>query len=260
MYTKFDRISSGEKDNRGSCALFIDYMSKEDKKDTGHSVEWWFNQSGERLTGKEVMDAIDEDWQGMGKNAVKFTTGSVNPSEREWSAMGETDEERLRSFKAWVATEVAKEFADNFCKKDAKGNPIAITPDSVKIFFKLEHNRYYAGTDPEALRGEAKSGSPKPGFSKHIHFIVATKTVDGKHRINPKTRRTEFSRIDFFANVERSFDGHFGFKRSPEESFYVLASFSKVDATALAKEAFAEEHPKREDEEQERVRRRHQRE
>jgi hypothetical protein len=259
MYTKFDRVSSGEKDNRGSCALFIDYMGKEDKRDTGHSIEWWFNQSGERLTGKEVLDTIDEDWQGMGKKAVKFTTGSISPTEREWNAMGETDEERLGNFKAWVAKEVTKEFAGNFHKKDARGNPIVITPENVKIFFKLEHNRYYAGTDEEVLQGKAKSGAPKPGFNKHIHFIVATKTADGKYRINPKTKRTEFSRVDFFANVERSFDRRFEFRRSPEESFYVLNSFYKVDTAALAKEAFAEEHPGREDEEQERERRRHQR-
>jgi hypothetical protein len=225
-------------------------MDKEDKRDTGHPVEWWFNQAGERVTGKAVLDAIDEDWQGMGKQTVKFTTGSIDPTEREWNAMGKTDGERLRNFKAWVAKEVTRELAANFHKVDKSGKPIVIAPENVKIFYKLEHNRYYKGTDAEVLRGEAKSGDPKPGFNKHIHFIVATKTADGKYRINPKTKRTEFSRVDFFANVERSFDRRFDFKRSPEESFYMLASFNKIDAANLAKEAFGEEHPGREDEEQ----------
>jgi hypothetical protein len=262
MYVKFDRVGGDKKDSRGSCALFISYMSKEDKKDTGHPLEWWFNQHGERATDREVLSTIDGDWQGMGKNTVKFTTGSINPSEREWDAMGKTDEERLRSFKAWVATAVTKEFAGNFCKEDAKGNPIAIAPDNVKIFFRLEHNRYYKGTDEEVLRGEAKSGDPKPGFSKHIHFIIATKTADGKYRINPKTKRTEFFRVDFFASVERSFDQRFDFKRRPEESFLynnTLSPFlNELDTAALAREAFSEERAGREDEEMERLRRRHQ--
>jgi hypothetical protein len=250
MYPKFDRISDGVKDNKGSCAQFVNYMAKEDKKDIGHKVEWWFDQHGKSVLGTQVLRTIDEDWQGLGKDAAKFTTGSINPTEREWNAMGRDDEERLRNFKAWAAVEFTRELAANFHKKDKNGNPVVIAPENVKIFFKLEHNRYYAGTDEEVLRGEAKSGAPKPGFNKHIHFIIATKTADRKNRINPKTKnRNEFNRVNFYQQVEKSFDRQFGFKRAFEESYASkLASLikgSKVDAAALAKEAF-DNHQERE--------------
>jgi hypothetical protein len=245
MYVKFDRISDGAKDNKGSCAAFVNYMAKEDKKDTGHKAEWWFDQHGNSILGKQVLDTIDADWQGLGNNTAKFTTGSVNPTEREWNAMGRNDDERLRNFKAWVAMEFTKEFADNFQKKDKKGNPVEIAPENVKIFYKLEHNRYYKGDGEDVILGKAKSGEAKSGFSKHIHFIIATKTADRKNRINPKTRnRREFNRVELFQRVEKSFDRQFGFNRTFEESFaskLVSAIRSnKVDVAALAEEAFDE--------------------
>jgi hypothetical protein len=243
MYPKFDRISDGVKDNKGSCAQFVSYMAKEDKKDTGHRVEWWFDQHGKSVLGTQVLITIDEDWQGLGKDAVKFTTGSINPTEREWNAMGKDDEERLRNFKAWAAVEVTREFAANFHKKDKSGNPVVIAPENVKIFYKLEHNRYYKGNDEEVLQGRAKSGDAKPGFNTHIHFIIATKTADKKYRINPKTRnRNEFNRVEFYQKVEQSFDRQFGLKRTFEESFanklFSAIGGNKMDAAALAKEAF----------------------
>jgi hypothetical protein len=252
MYVKFDRISDGVKDNKGSCAAFVNYMAKEDKKDIGHKVEWWFDQHGHHILGTQVLGTIDEDWQGLGKDAAKFTTGSINPTEREWNAMGKTDEERLLNFKAWTAAEFTRELAGNFHKKDKKGNPVEIVPENVKIFFKLEHNRYYKGDDEDVLQGRAKSGEAKPGFNTHIHFIIATKTADKKNRINPKTKnRKEFNRVEFFQRVEKSFDKQFGFKRTFEEScinkLLSTVKGNKIDAAALAQEAFEE---RREGEEQ----------
>ena len=402
MYVKFDRVSHGCKDNKGSCQAFIRYMAKEDKKDEGHPVEWWFDQTGKDQTADYVQERIDEDWQGLGKNATKFTTGSIDTSEREWLAMGDTDEDRLRNFKAWVAEKFTAELAGNFNKhklptkeqwllkgatpeerankykkevaaeiisKYAKGfryskptgddlknictspNPterfrawlysnfadkvtaaawtydkgeeadwlavagdnkhnrikaleretlvsfrekfdkkfyeymatlgeagkdvdlfkewlsetfavqlahdfkqptkkgefIIITPENVKIYFKLEHNRYYKGDSKEVLQGKAKAGDMKSGCNTHIHFIIATKTADKQHRINPQTKnREEFDRINFFQKVEHSFDKHFGYQRKYEESvaarlgakLVATTQVNKVNPLSLGKEAF----------------------
>jgi hypothetical protein len=403
MYTKFDYVAAGAANNKGSCRDFIIYMAKEDKKDTGHNVEWWFDQYGQQQTSEYIEKLINEDWQGLGKNATKFTTGSISPSEREWLSMGDTEEERLKNFKAWVAGKFTPEFAGNFNKhklpteepwelkgattkeraanykkevateiiskyaksfyfnkpteveqnnicsspdpaewfrawvysgfakkvtgeawkydkekepdwlaaagdkkrgrvealehaalyafrerfeakfseykavlgspgKDVeqfkewlkifskqlyndfglpakKGEQIIITADNVKIGFKFEHNRYYRGDDKEVQEGRAKEGEVKPGFNKHIHFIVATKTADKQNRINPKTNnKDEFNRVDFAFKIEHSFDKEFDFKRRYEESFAAklgtklaaVPAQNKISPTSLGKEAFSD--------------------
>ena len=116
MYIKFDRTAPECKDNKGSCHYFIMYMAKEDDKDTGYPMEWWFDQNGKSLTAQSVEERVDADWQGLGTETTKFTTGSINLTEREWLAMGDTDEARLRNLKAWAAKEFTAELADNFNK------------------------------------------------------------------------------------------------------------------------------------------------
>jgi len=408
MYVKFDRTADGCVDNKGSCGQFVGYMAKEDKKDFGHAQEWWFDQNGKDQTATYVQERIDEDWQGLGKNETKFTTGSIAITEQEWLATGSTEEERLKNFKAWTAEKFTREFAGNFnkhklpteedwqakgatprervdcyakevadevvsrfatqfmfnkptavevakiCSRDnpaeafkawmydkladrvkktvwvfdkkkegeaewqglnkearlkmlesevltsfkdkfeakfeeykavlgfaivdpdmfkeeykafaallrkdfklppKEGAPIIITPDNVKIYYKLEHNRYYKGGDKEVLQGKAKAGDVKPGFNKHIHFIIATKTADKQNRINPQTKnKREFNRVDLFHKVEHSFDEHFGYQRRYEESFAARLGARLVAATqanrvsplALGKEAFKDSPAERE--------------
>jgi hypothetical protein len=236
-------------------------MSKEDRREDVR-MEYWFDRDGDEVFGSDVLNAIDADRKGLGKNAAKFTTGSISPSEREWNAMGDTDAERAKNFKAWVASEVTRRFAANFNKLDKDGNPIPILPENVKIFYKLEHNRYYKGTDEGVLAGEHKAGDAKAGFNAHIHFIVATKTEDGRFRINPKTpNRREFNRVDFFHTVEQSFDRRFDFQRRWEDSFAYcnfVGKFKLPSSLDFADKAFAQEYAGH-DEEQERERRKQQR-
>ncbi|MDR1226550.1 MAG: DUF5712 family protein [Prevotellaceae bacterium] len=402
MHIKFDYVAAGSPNSKGSCRAFVKYMAKEDKKDLGHAPEWWFDQNGRETLAVDVVQRIDEDHQGLGKAATKYTTGSINPSEREWLAMGSTEEERLKNFKAWVAEKFTATLAGNFNKhklpteepwmlkgttpeervekykkevaaellskyaksfkfnkptaaelrnmcsdpnpaerfrawmydsfagkvtamtwaydkkkegeaewlavagdsklqrvkllerealitfrdkfeakfggymaalgsagKDVdlfkewldktfsaqlrndfkqpvkEGELIVITSDNVKIYFKLEHNRYYKGDDKEVLQGRAKSGDAKPGFNTHIHFLMATKTADRQNRINPQTKnKREFDRVAFFQKIEKSFDEHFDYRRSYEERLETkLAAVlvkSKVKPMTLAREAFSD--------------------
>lgn len=213
MVIKFD-TPSGTKGNKGSSGAFLQYMEKEDKlqQEQGLEPETWGDMQREHVYRSEVRKDIDRDHQGIKKDEGKFATGSISPTAKEWQALGSTEEERRANFKAWAREEFSKEFAGNFNGKDVK-------PEDVKLYFKLETNRYHKGTDEEVKAGVAKNGQVKEGFNAHIHFIVATKDRSGQ-RINPNTnRKKEFSRDALTGKVERNFDRKFGYNREVSESY-----------------------------------------
>lgn len=213
MVIKFD-TPSATKGNKGSSAAFLQYMDKENKlqQEQGLETETWGDMQRENVFRSEVRKDIDSDHQGIKKDEGKFATGSINPTAKEWQALGSTEKERSVNFKAWAREEFTKEFAGNFNGKNVK-------PEDVKLYFKMETNRYHKGTDEEVKAGVAKNGQVKEGFNTHIHFIVATKDRSGK-RINPNTnRKKEFSRDELTGKVERNFDKKFGFNRDVSESY-----------------------------------------
>jgi hypothetical protein len=194
-------------------------MRKEEResKKNGQQLQPWFDLSKDNLSHTYIVEEIDKDHQGLSKKEGKFSTGSINVSESEWNAMGKTEQERLANFKLWTQKEFSKLFAGNYHKKDKNGNPIEIKPDDVRLFFKLEYDRHYKGTDQEVINGKKKSGDAKPGFNVHIHFIVARKTRNGI-RISPNAHPSVFSRNELRTKCEKSFDAMFQYHRPKEET------------------------------------------
>jgi hypothetical protein len=194
-------------------------MRKEEaeSKKHGKDLQPWFSYTGDSISHTQVVEEIDKDHQGLSKKEGKFSTGSINVSESEWGAMGKTEQERLANFKRWTQKEFSELFAGNYHKKDKNGNPIEIRPEDVRIFYKLEYDRHYKGTDEEVTAGEKKSGDAKPGFNIHIHFIVARKTRKGV-RISPNVHPSVFSQNKLRTNCEKSFDKMFQYHRPKEET------------------------------------------
>lgn len=225
MVVKFDtptQNSSGQLNNTGSSSAFVNYLGKEDEisQERGEQPEQWFSRERDENYPAEVRAAIDSDHQGIGKAEGKFATGSINPTEEEWRALGNTEEERSAKFRMWIQKDFSQEFAENFNKKDRAGNSIPIDPDNVKIYYKVEHDRYHTGRDEAVTRGEKRQGEAKDGFNVHCHFIVARKTVDGKSRISPTTNnRKEFDRDRLIHKTEQSFDRRVGYERPLRESY-----------------------------------------
>lgn len=225
MVVSFDKPSKDSKGNlanTGSSAAFVNYLGKEDKlkAEQGEQPEQWFSHDKDELKPSQVRASIDSDHQGIGKKEGKFATGSINLTAEEWKALGSSEEERKANFKKFAQEDFAKDFAGNFNKKDREGNRIHVEPDNVKMYFKIEDNRYYKGTDNEVKRGERKQGEAKEGFNVHCHFIVARKTADGQNRISPTTNnRKEFSRDELTQKTERSFDQRTGYERPLSESY-----------------------------------------
>ena len=225
MVVKFDtptKGSNGKLSNTGSSSAFVNYLGKEDEIhiEQGEQPEQWFSYSRDECHPAEVRAAIDSDHQGIGKAEGKFATGSINITEQEWKALGGSEEERLENFKAWIQEDFSKEFAGNFDKKDREGNAIPIDPENVKMYYKIEHDRYYSGRDDEVKQGLKEQGETKENFNLHCHFIVARKTEDGLNRISPTTNnRKEFDRNALTEKVEQSFDHRAGYERPLRESY-----------------------------------------
>lgn len=222
MVVEFDKPktdSKGKLANSGSSSTFVNYLGKEDEL----SKEEWFSLNRDQCHPAEVRAAIDGNHQGLKKDAEKFFTGSINPTENEWKALGKNDEERLENFKAWIQKDFTREYADNFTKKNRKGEAIIIKPESLNIYYKVEHNRYYKGTDEAVKNGLKKQGEAKEGFNKHCHFIIGHRTKDQnekkRNNIKPNAKKSEFCIVDLKHKIEKSFDYRTGYERQLNQTF-----------------------------------------
>jgi hypothetical protein len=228
MFIKFDKPktnSKGKLASSGSSSAFVNYLGKEDEIhiEQGEQPEQWFSNGRDECHPAEVRAAIDSDHQGIGKNEGKFATGSINPTEEEWKALGSTEEERLNNFKSWIQKDFNQEFAGNFKKLDKAGKEVIIEPQNVKMYYKVEYDRYHTGRDQEVKMGLKWQGEPKEGFNVHCHFIVGRKTSDGRNRISPTTNnRKEFDRDRLTLRTEQSFDQKTSYERPLKESYQYM--------------------------------------
>lgn len=219
MVVTFDK-PTGKTGNTGSSRGLVTYLEKENKGKELNEQERWFGHTVNEVHPSEVSYSIDKDHQGIGKDEGKFASGSINITEEEWKHLGKTEQEREHNFKQFAKEQFTKDLAENFNKKDRAGNTIEIKPTNVNIYYKLEHNRYYKGTDEEVKQKLKEQGQSKEGFNKHIHFIVARKTRDGQNRISPTTKnRKEFDRTNLIRKCEQSFDKRTGYERPLDQSF-----------------------------------------
>lgn len=228
MFIKFDKPktnSKGKLASSGSSSAFVNYLGKEDEIhiEQGEQPEHWFSNGRDECHPAEVRAAIDSDHQGIGKNEGKFATGSINPTEEEWKALGNTEAQRLENFKSWIQKDFNQEFADNFKKLDKAGKEVTIEPQNVKMYFKVEHDRYYTGRDEQVRQGLKIQHEAKEGFNLHCHFIVGRKTADGRNRISPTTNnRKEFDRDRLTLRTEQSFDQKTSYERPLKESYQYM--------------------------------------
>jgi len=201
-------------DNKGSCNRFIEYLSKEDKS-AGLFKEYFFNHKNEMICDYEVVSAIDNNCKAIGKEEVKFYTGSINFSEPELLYL-KNDNVKIRNY----SIKVFEEYANNYNK--------ALSIDDINWFAKIESNRYYKGDDNEVIEGKVKQGEIKPGNNIHVHFIIGRKSVNGKQKLSPLTNHiaTEkgpvkggFNRDKFKENTEKLFDNMFSYLRPMDESY-----------------------------------------
>ena len=253
MFIKFDKPktdSKGKLASSGSSSAFVNYLGKEDSLhlEQGEQPEQWFSNGRDECHPAEVRAAIDSDHQGIGRDEGKFATGSINPTEQEWKALGKTETQRLENFKSWIQKDFNQEFADNFKKLDKAGKEVKIEPENVKMYYKVEHDRYHTGRDQDVKIGLKWQGEPKEGFNVHCHFIVGRKTADGRNRISPTTNnRKEFDRDRLTLRTEQSFDQKTSYERPLKESYQYMNTMKNgtgLQKSEMLQKAVKEElHP-----------------
>lgn len=201
--------------NASGCRMSINYLEKENKNKSILEKEPFFNDTSSFATAKEVEFKIDEHKKGLKNTDSKYYEVVISFSKEELKGKSDKD---LREY-------IKKEFPKAYT---GAVNGKEVDTKQLTWFAKLERDRKYNGTDKEVKEGKAKSGQLKEGDQRHFHILVARKTKDEKYKISPLTNHIDtkkgavkggFERVKFAENIEKSFDKHFKYERSQEQSF-----------------------------------------
>lgn len=199
--------------NKGSCAQAINYFAKEDiERDKENPLNGFFNASDDVLSKEQAQSLIEHSKyaQGLKKHESKFFHVMIAFSEQELD--GRTNEELMQFIK--------ENFADTYLESGDRAN--TQTSDVVWCA-KIEETRKYKGDDPEVKEKRAKSGQKKDGDNRHVHIIVARKTLNNRKisplsnhfRNNPETGAAKggFDQDRFKILLEQKFDETLDHKR-----------------------------------------------
>ena len=225
-----------------SAADFVAYLEKENEGKDIDEMEYFFNQYGEEISGKEVIHEIDSNTAKLKKIEPKFYSITVNPSADELKRLRNSSEELKR-----YTREVMKDYANSFHREQP------ITVDDIKYFAKIEHTRIYKGTDKKIMEnqpfatkilqlkndirkiesgeiaGNIKKmeiqisklekeaphrqngkrivrGMPKEGSQSHIHIIVSRKDMSNKYSLSPGSKYKASETILNGKPVKRGFN------------------------------------------------------
>jgi hypothetical protein len=213
-YVKALAVNS-KTNNASGCHLSVNYLEKENKDKSITEKEFFFNDTTNVAVPSKVEHDINEHKKGLKSTDSKYYEVVINFSKDELK--GKSDKE----LKEYVKKEFPKAYTGAVNGKD-------IDEKQLTWYAKLERERKYKGTDKEVLEGKAKSGQMKEGDQRHFHVLIARKTKDEKHKISPLTNHRDtqkgvvkggFERVKFAENIEKSFDKHFKYERSQEQSF-----------------------------------------
>ncbi|PIB30609.1 DUF5712 family protein [Maribacter sp. 4G9] len=236
-------------DNKGSCSKYGHYLNKENevlkKEGQGHRQQFFFDQEQNRLTTIRAIDRVDRNSRnkGLAKKQDRYFTMTLNFSKKEMDHLTATlakrpirDIDELKDRELQDFNEVIRLFtrqamcnyADNFNK--------GVTEKQLVWFAKIEHRRYYKGTDREVMVGKAKSGERKEGLQTHVHITVSrmhkefrinlsplAHARNGKNLVlNGKKVNGGFDRSQWKQLNEDTFDEMFKYNRGLEEKFETL--------------------------------------
>lgn len=201
-YIKF-QTSPKSGGNSGSCAQILNYLEKESKG--------FFEANRDDLSHSEAKNIVEHKFykKGVGKDDSKHYSVVFSFSQEELE--GKTDKELIDFAKA--------NFAETYCNA-IKGKEQ--DPSTIAWVGKLEKNRKYKGDHPDVLAGLAKSGQNKEGDNRHIHFVVARKTLDDKkvspmsnhfRKANKGAVKSGFDQDLFKIELEKRFDMAFTHSR-----------------------------------------------
>ena len=228
-----------------SSADFVGYLEKENEGLEQRDMEHFFNQYGDEISAKEVIQEIDGNTAKLEKHEPRFYSITVSPSKYELRKLQNSSED-LKKY----TRELMKDYVASF-NREIKGRPVGI--DDIKYYAKIEHQRTFKGTDlqvrenqPYATKilqlkteirnvqeGRAEGninklkremaklerqaphqqngkrivqGMPKEGNQSHIHILVSRKDASNRFSLSPGSK---YKAADVTLNgktVKRGFD------------------------------------------------------
>lgn len=212
MITKIDNPKtrgSKQYSNKGSAAQLKNYLiSNEDKLDKN---DLFFDGERSNISGDEMLNRIDNNVKGLGKENHKFFSISLNPSHQELAWIG-NDKDKLKSYVRETMNNYAKSFRkDGISEKDLVWGAI------------LHEKRYYSKKEVyvwnkknEGQQIPFKEGEMKPGNQMHAHIIVSARNKGMTKTLNALTSKDTVSRNfglkEFFRKNQDSFQNMFYYK------------------------------------------------
>lgn len=228
-----------------SVSNFVAYLEKENQLLEHEETEHFFNQYGEEITEKEVIQAIDCNTAKLKKTEPKFYSITVSPSQYELNHLHNSNKDLKDYTRALM-----KDYVASF-NRDIDGRPIQI--DDIKYYAKIERQRVFKGTDRQVKenqpfaneilkirqeirkieRGEAignmnqlqekirkleqdaphqqngkriVQGMKKSGDQSHIHIIVSRKDASNRYSLSPGSKYKASEVVMNGKTVKRGFD------------------------------------------------------
>lgn len=227
-FVKF-QTSPKSSGNSGSVAPAISYFSKEDKNRDPEEIGYGFFTSEKTgITPEEAKELIEHKLysKSLGKDESKYFHVMIGFSQSELE--GKTDKELIEF--------VQRNFAETYLEA---GKRSETDPSQLVWCAKLETTRKYKGDDEKVRQKAKKSGQLKEGDQRHIHIVVARKTL-GNAKISPLSNHFRvgkskgavakgFDQDDFKARIEEAFDTQLIHSRNRDDSVITKLAVYRPD-------------------------------
>ena len=132
-----------------SVADYVRYLEKENEGLPEESQEFFFNDQDSQIPWEQVVSQIDANTAKLSNKEPRFYAITISPSPNELSRLTHPSEQ----LKAYTR-EVMQVYASCF-HREIEGRPIR--PSDILYFAKVEHKRYYKGTDAAVRQNQSIS-------------------------------------------------------------------------------------------------------
>ena len=165
-----------------SVSGFVSYLEKENLELPLSQQEHFFNQYGDQIRSEEVIREIDKNTSKLSKREPKFYSITASPSKNELKQLANPS----RDLNAYTK-ELMQQYVKSF-NREIQGRKINI--NDIKYFAKIEHQRYYKGTDREVI--ENQSTASKILELKHqIRKVERGEQIGGIRNLNRQIHKLE---------------------------------------------------------------------
>ena len=197
MYAKvINPKTNGRKvyNNAGSSQRCASYLAKE-AKEAGAEATFFGAPGTAARTAAEVVELLDGNVKGLGKDDPKFHSLVLSPSAEELALVGNNAQALER-----YTQNVMDLYAKNFNLKNGR----ELGESNLVWAATIHRERTNRGTDA-GVQGEKKTG-----LQTHVHVMVSARDADQKITLNPLGKADRFDRVRFQAEAVTQMEVQFG--------------------------------------------------